>query len=204
MQGRLMMKRSFWLMLFAGLLSSGGAAHAEKPTRAGLAAGKIYVTAHKVKGTDVPELRVTAVVEAPPERIWPLVSNCNQFSRTMPRISSGRIVSRKGNVMICKVTVDVPFPLSDLTSTTHNTMDERPGKGYYARHWKMISGDYTKNRGSYIVSRFEKNPKRSLVRYIVFVIPKTNVPTWLRSMAQKKSLPKMIRKIRNIAKRMGW
>jgi len=42
------------------------------------------------------------------------------------------------------------------------------------------------------------------VRYVVFVIPKTSVPTWLRSMAQKKSLPKMIAKIRKIAKRMGW
>ena len=191
-------------LTLAACLLSPAAALAEKPTRAGLSSGKIYVNAHKVKGTDSPEMRIFAVVEAPPERIWPLVSNCNQFSRTMPRISKGRILSRKGNVMICRVTVDVPFPLSDLTSTTRNTIVTRASEGYYARHWKLISGDYTRNRGSYIVSRFDNNPKRSLVRYVVYVEPKTSVPTWLRSMAQKKSLPKMIRKIRGIAKRMGW
>ncbi len=186
------------------LVALPGAAGAERPTEAGLAKGKIYVNEHKVKGTDSPEMRITAVVEAPPERIWPLVSNCNQFSRTMPRISKGKILSRKGNIMVCRVTVDVPFPLSDLTSTTRNVIHKRPADGYYARHWKMISGDYKRNRGSYIVSRFKKNPKRTLVKYIVFVEPKMAVPTWLRAMAQKKSLPKMIRKIRNIAKSMGW
>lgn len=190
--------------LYLLVLTLPGAARAERPTEAGLARGKIYVNEHKVKGTDSPEMRVTAVVEAPPERIWPLVSNCNQFNRTMPRISKGKILSRKGNIMICRVTVDVPFPLSDLTSTTRNVIDKRPAEGYYARHWKMISGDYKRNRGSYIVSRFKKNPKRSLVKYIVFVEPNMYVPTWLRAMAQKKSLPKMIRKIRNIAKSMGW
>ena len=198
------MRCSLCLFICLACLLPPAAALADKPTKAGLAAGKIYVNAHKVKGTDAPEMRVHAVVEAPPERIWPLVSNCNQFSRTMPRISKGRILSRKGNIMICRVTVDVPFPLSDLTSTTKNVIVKREREGYYERRWTLISGDYKLNRGAYIVSRFNKNPKRSLVRYVVFVIPKTSVPPWLRSMAQKKSLPKMIAKIRKIAKRMGW
>ena len=191
-------------LLMACLLVLPTTALAEKPTKAGLSAGKIYVNAYKVKGTEAPEMRITAVINAPPARVWELVSNCNQFSRTMPRILKGRILSHKGNKMICRVTVDVPFPLSDLTSTTLNTIVKRQREGYYARHWKLISGDYTRNRGSYIVSRFNNNPRRSLVRYIVFVIPKTNVPTWLRAMAQKKSLPGMINKLRKIAKRMGW
>ena len=192
------------IIFIASLLVIPNMALAEKPTKAGLSAGKIYVNAYKVRGTEAPEMRITAVINAPPARIWPLVSNCNQFSRTMPRILKGRILSLKGNKMICRVTVDVPFPLSDLTSTTLNTITKREGQGYYARHWKLISGDYTRNRGSYIISRFNNNPKRSLVRYNVFVIPTTSVPTWLRAMAQKKSLPGMINKLRKIAKRMGW
>ena len=191
------------ITLIACLLVLPSPATAQKPTKAGLAAGKIFVQAFKVKGSEAPSMKLTAVIEAPPGKIWPLVSNCNQFSRTMPRIAKGRIVSSKGKHVICRVTVDLPFPLSNITSTTDGIHIIRKGQ-YYSRRWTLISGDYKENRGSWVLTRFEGNPRRTLVVYSVYVVPKTSIPNWLRTMAQKKSLPEMIKRMRKIAKNMGW
>lgn len=196
------MHRLTLLVVSFALLAAPAAALAQAATAKGLAAGKIYVTSHKVKGCDTPEIRVRAVIDAPPKKIWPLVSNCNQFSRTMPRIKKGRIVKRRGKHVFCKVTVDMPFPLSDITSTTDGVHVERPC--LYSRHWKLVSGDYTRNEGSWVLTCFNKNPRRTMVAYTVLAEPKTAVPTWLRTKAQKSSLPDMINKLRKIAKNMGY
>ena len=79
--------------------------------------GEIIVYSRIVKNSSTQEVVVKAVLEAAPVKVWRLVSRCNDFTWTMPRIKKSRQISRKGNRIVCTTTVDMPFPYKDLTAT---------------------------------------------------------------------------------------
>ena len=160
--------------------------------------GEILVYQKKVKGIDVPEMVVKAVINAPPEKVWAIVSRCQNYTRTMLRIKRSQELSRRGNNIVCKVTVDMPFPYSDITSTTR--VRHKVGNGRWHRSWRLISGDYTRNRGSWLLTRFKNDPKRTMAVYHALAVPKSWIPNWVRNLAQKKTLPKMIKRLRQLTK----
>lgn len=166
----------------------------------GLAKGKIRVQTEKVKGSDIPRVVVTAVVDAPPPKVWEVVSNCDKFEQRMPNIEQARIVSAKGNVVICEVEIDLPFPLSNLTARTRGI--HHVGPKVWSRKWSLIRGDYSFNDGSWVLTPYGKDGKRTLVVYKVHAEPDTHVPDWVREKAQKSSLPKMIKRIRQEVKKL--
>lgn len=160
-----------------------------------LGQGKIFVTTRNVGGS-TPEVRVTAVINAPAAKVWALVTNCNRFATTMPRIKAARELWRKGERVACRVTVDLPWPLSDLTSTTEAVHTIKPN--YRARVWKLVSGDYVQNRGSWVLRPFKGDKNRTHVEYTVHAVPKTWIPAWVRARAQKSTMPGIIKKLRKL------
>ncbi|MCA9670764.1 MAG: SRPBCC family protein [Myxococcales bacterium] len=160
-----------------------------------LAKGKIFVTTRNVGG-NTPEVKVTAVINAAPDKVWALVTNCNRFSTTMPRIKASKELWRKGSKVACTVTVDLPWPLSDLTSTTLATHTVKAD--YRARVWKLVSGDYTQNRGSWVLRPFKGDKNRTHVEYTVHAEPKTWIPAWIRARAQKSTMPGIIKRLRKL------
>ena len=163
-----------------------------------LGRGEIIVYSRTVRNSSTQEVVVKAVIDAAMPRVWKLVSRCNDFTRTMPRIKKSRELSRKGNVITCTTTVDMPFPYSDLTATIRAVHTYR--KGYWARRWDLISGDYLKYQGSWELTHFQGKKNRTLMVYRAHVKPKAWVPDWIRRMAQKRSLPAMIKKFRRLVK----
>jgi len=158
--------------------------------------GEIVVYTTAVKGSDVPATVVKAVINTAPERVWRLVSHCGDYPRTMLRIKAGTEVSRKGNDIVCRVTVDMPFPYSDLTATTR--VVHQVGGGRWSRRWTLMHGDYTANSGAWLLRRFGGDGNRTLVLYSAHAVPKAWVPGWVRDRAQKKTLPEMITKLRKL------
>ena len=171
-----------------------------------LDSGKIFVNAQKVRGYEQPMGVMRAVINAPPEIVWPLVGDCAEYTRTMVRVlESKKKMLGKGR-MHCTVKIDMPFPYSDIAGTTLSVVKEDPKTGEYSRVWKMLNkgeGDYEVNQGSWKVSRFLDDPNRTLVVYKALGVPKAWVPDWVRDMARNKSLPKMLKKIRKLAKK-AW
>ncbi len=161
--------------------------------------GEIIVYSRIVKNSSTQEVVVKAVLEAAPVKVWRLVSRCNDFTWTMPRIKKSRQISRKGNRIVCTTTVDMPFPYKDLTATIVAVHTLR--KGYWARRWDLIRGDYTKYQGSWVVTHFKGHKSRALLVYRAHVKPKAYIPDWIRRAAQKRSLPEMIKRFRKLAKK---
>jgi ribosome-associated toxin RatA of RatAB toxin-antitoxin module len=161
--------------------------------------GEIMVFGRPVKGSDLPEVVVKAVINAPPARVWALVSRCANYDKFMPRIKASRELSRKGGRILCRVTVDMPFPYSDLTATTE--VRHTVGKQRWYRRWKLIKGDYKVNRGSWVLTPFNGDNKRTYAVYRAQAVPNAYVPGAIRRMAQKSSLPKMIKALRAKTKR---
>lgn len=171
-----------------------------------LSRGKIFINAQAVRGFDQPMGVLRAVIEAPPEIVWPLVGDCARYKTTMNRVLESKKKLLGGGKMHCTVKIDMPFPYSDISGTTFSVVKEDLKAGVYSRKWKMLKGqegDYKENRGSWKVTRFLDDPNRTLVLYKAHGIPKVWVPNWVQTWARDKSLPKMVQKIRKLAKK-AW
>lgn len=180
------------------LLLTAASARAADDEDSRLEKGETVVTTRAVKGHETPETTGKAVINAPPAKVWSIVSRCGDYVRTMPRTKASKELSRQGNKVVCQVTIAMPAPYSNLTSTTDVTHTESPPK--FTRSWKMISGDYKYNNGSWVLAPFKGDPKRTLAVYTVLAEPKVYIPGWIRKAAQKKSLPDMMEALRKQTK----
>jgi hypothetical protein len=159
-----------------------------------LAAGEVLVESVPVEGSDVPRVVVKGVIEAPPSLVWAFISHCDLYAGKMPRISEAKELSREGDVATCRTVLDAPWPVSKLTATTKATMAEHDGT--FTRTWKLDSGDYAINEGSWTLSPFAGDAKRTMLLYQTRVQPKTSVPGFVQRWAQKSGLPDMLKAVR--------
>jgi ribosome-associated toxin RatA of RatAB toxin-antitoxin module len=158
------------------------------------ARGEVEVNAFPVTGSDAPRIVVRAVMDLPPKKIWQIVSDCARYKDHMPRVAASELVKKAGNVHTCKVTIAMPFPLSNLTATTEAVHAESDQS--MSRRWKLVSGDYKVNEGSWEVKALNAEGTSSLVTYTVHAEPTTAIPAFIRESAQKKALPDMIERVR--------
>ncbi len=162
--------------------------------RASLEHGEILVDAERVEGSDLPRIIVKGIVDAPPEKVWEIVSDCDVYERRLPRIREGRVVERSGNTVICELTVALPFPLSDMTARTKAKHIEGPPR--WSRTWTLLEGDYETNEGSWVIEGYGEEGNRCLVTYSVHAVPSGSVPSWAQRRAQQSSMPGIIERLR--------
>ncbi len=170
------------------------AQHARATDVVGLAAGEIFVTSATVPNFKEKQIHVEAVINAKPERVWAIVSDCANFKKTMPTISESELVSRQGNVFVCRSTLDLTWPLPNLIATTR--VVQTVVNGSWRAEWTLVSGDYKYNQGQWNLSVFEGDPGRTFVVYEVLVSPTIVVPDALTLFGKTQALPNMIRGLR--------
>ena len=183
-------------LIALALLLAAPSAFAAKDKRARLDAGEVLTFTKPVPGSTLPQITGMAVIDAPPQMIWRIIDRCGDYKKTMPRTLMAAEISRKGNKVRCTLTVDMPYPLDDLTSVTDSVHTVVPGKKY-VRAWTLVRGDYTKNDGSWTIVPFNESGTRSLVVYKLHVEPKTDVPDAIKRAAQKRALPDLMEKLRS-------
>jgi ribosome-associated toxin RatA of RatAB toxin-antitoxin module len=159
----------------------------------------VVVRATAVKGSDMPRITAKAILSQPPEKVWAIVSDCSKYKGRMPRVASAQLVKKEGNKFTCKVTIEVPFPFSNLTATTEAVHEESP-EGM-TRRWKLVSGDYKKNEGSWEIKPLEGGTK-SQVTYTLHVEPNTSLPSSILEAAQKKAIPDLFVRLEQEAAKM--
>ena len=163
--------------------------------KARLSRGEIITAQEQVEGSEVPAATVKAVVEAPPQTVWRIVSDCGRYRETMPRIAASKELSRDGQTVTCEVTADLPFPLKDLTSTTRAVHEVVPNERY-SRTWSLVEGDYDENRGSWVLTPFDGDVTRTLVSYRVQAKPKIAIPQSVARSFQTRALPDVVKRLR--------
>ena len=183
------------LLAIVLVLSLGTIAFAAGSKKARLGAGEIILNTQKVPGSEQPRATVMAVVDAPASKIWGILSKCSDYKRTMVRVVESKELWVKGKVHRCKVTIDLPFPLSTLTAVTDAVHTVIPGKKW-ERKWTLVEGDYEKNSGSWTLAPFTADGSRTLVVYKVHAIPNLPIPDGIRRAAQRKTLPNIMKNLR--------
>jgi ribosome-associated toxin RatA of RatAB toxin-antitoxin module len=192
------MTRTLKWLLVGLLLTAAAPASAADDEESRLDKGETVVTNRTVKGYDTPETTGKAVINAPPAKVWSIISRCGDYVKTMPRTKASKELSREGNKVVCLVTISMPAPYSNLTAKSEATHTESPPK--FVRAWKMIEGDYKYNQGSWVLTPFKGDPKRTLAVYTVLAEPKAYIPGWIRKASQKKTLPDIMDRLRQQTK----
>lgn len=183
------MNNPFLLLPLLGLLVT-LATPASADVTERLKKGEVIVNEKKLPQFSSPGVKAVGVIKAPMEKLWPLIDRCANYKTTMLLIDKAREISRKGNEVLCEITVDLPFPLDDITCTTKAIHTEQPGK-MYKRAWSLVSGDYEYNEGSWTLVPFQGSATETLLVYETQVQPNTMIPDALRSFAQKKTIPNL-------------
>lgn len=159
----------------------------------------VQVRTTAVKGSDMPRITAKAVLSQPPEKVWKVVSDCAKYKGRMARVVSARLVKKEGNKHTCEVTVEMPFPFSNLTAVTEATHEESAEK--LTRRWKLVKGDYKRNTGSWEIKPVDGG-KKSEVTYTLHVEPNISLPNAIIEAAQKKALPDMFVKLEQEAAKL--
>ena len=95
----------------------------------------------------------------------------------------------------CRVTVDMPLGMDDLTAVTDAIHTVKKNK-MYRRKWTLVKGDYSKNSGEWLLTPFAKDPNRTLVVYQVHAVPTSSIPVSVLKLAQRKAIPNLFEKLK--------
>ncbi len=187
------------LRALIGALALLASAPAEaKDWTAALERGEIMVYRESVPGEAEPWAVMKAVIERPPLEVLRVIEDCDRYRDTMPRIRRARRDSKGPGWDICTVTVAMPFPYKDATATSRATTTVRDGGRTIRREWKLLGGDYVRNEGSWTLTTFQGDPRRTLAVYRAYARPKAWVPAWIRRTAETRVLPETIEKFRKV------
>jgi len=167
-------------------------------TEARVKRGEVVCKTEPVPGYPTPKLTVHALVEKPVTRVWALIEASQNYAQYMPRVKNAKELSRNGDTVRCQQTIEMPFPLKNLTSTTEAKHTVIEGE-LYKREWKLVQGDYKRNEGAWMFEPFEGDQNRTLVQYQIHAEPKTKIPKKLQSLVQEKAMPKLIKVLRDNA-----
>ena len=199
------MSRSFLLLAaLAAVLVGARPALAERPYFNGpqtkmLEDGQVIVRRLEPTGGTGVAARAVGLVDASPQVVWPVIRDCQHFSKFMPRTRSSKLIERTGNVATCEVVVDMPFPFDDLSSVVKSTETEKAGS--YARTWTLVRGTYKRNQGTWEVHPWKGG--RSLLVYQLDIDPEISIPDAIIRKAQTGSLPDVFEAVRKRSQQTG-
>jgi hypothetical protein len=165
---------------------------------AALDRGEIMVYRESVRGEAETWVVMKAVIERSPLEVLRLIEDCDRYRVTMPRIRNARRDRKGAGWDICTVTVAMPFPYKDATATSRATSTIRDGGRTIRRDWRLLSGDYERNEGSWTLTPFGGDPRRTLAVYKAFAKPTAWVPGWIRRTAETRVLPETIERFRKV------
>jgi hypothetical protein len=162
-----------------------------------LAAGEVFVSTEAVPGSEVPRIKMKAVIDAPPEQVWAIIDDCGNYEKTMPNIAASKELARDrdAGTVVCRTTASLPFPLPNLTGETMGTISVEPGVRY-SRSWRFLRGDYNTNTGGWVLTPFKGDPKRTYAEYQLHTDPKIHIPQTFIISATKSKFPGIIHRLR--------
>ena len=166
--------------------------------RVRLERGEVVVRSWKSK-RGFPRGLARVLIEAPPEHVFRIIDNCNRYRYNMKLVSHSKQLSRKGPVVVCEVVVDLPFPFGSLRSVTKGV--HQVGPPVWGRKWTLVSGDYQVNQGAWELTRYRKDAGRTLVTYRTHIEPDMSLPDFVVASSQKRSLPMMLKGLRDLVVR---
>ena len=165
--------------------------------RTRLDAGEVVVRDLPPTEADGIGILLAGLVEATPDQVWAVMSDCDQQDEFIPRILYAAVRDRDGDSHTCELVVALPFPLGELRTATRNQVRRLPDGGHQ-RRWNLLPGDwdYRHNSGSWTVHPYQGG-RRSLLVGRMDLVPKSVLPLWILHDGQVRQAPETFAAIRN-------
>ena len=161
---------------------------------AALDRGEVVKRVEPVKGAAVSRVRAYIVIDAPPQKMFALIDQCNDYIKIMPRMTYSKELKRQGNRVTCKVKIKLPYFLGTLESVTQGIHTVGPPS--WGRAWTLVSGNYKRNVGRWHLTAYQGNPAKTLVQYVLHGVPDLSIPDVLLRKANGAAIPGMLRQFR--------
>jgi uncharacterized protein YndB with AHSA1/START domain len=166
-----------------------------------LANGEVIVYLKAVRGP-IKEGTAMGVVEAPPEKVFRVVTDNEDFEQFMPYVKQSEVERLTEASIINYQYLDFPFPIGDRYYKLHILRRiENTNKGKVLKStWTYVkgSGNIKDTYGSWILEEYGQG--KTLVTYVVCTDPGGSLPKWALNMATKISLPQVIGRVRQRVK----
>ena len=153
---------------------------------------------YKIKGYGVPRIVAEAVVDAPAAALFAIVSDCRNIKQLVDAVDAVKLISRTATRHRCWIHVDTPFPFSALESTMDYRKRVTPTRATMS--FKMVTGDYLRNRGTWTFTPFDTASKRTLVRYDLHCVPKMRSPDAAITWGTERNIRGMLKKLRKMVR----
>lgn len=190
------------LALLVALLAGG--AHAGPPKLSAdqlseLRDGEVLVIERTPTNNEGVAARAIGLVDFPPAKVWPVITDCANYHKYMPRTVKSAVRGETPGGHLCFIEIDMP-PLFDNLWSLVDAKNTANPDGSYRRHWLFQKGTYSHNIGSWELFPFDGGQKTLLV-YNIDVNPDVTLPDWVIASAQTGALPDLFEAVAGETKR---
>jgi len=183
---------------FAAVAPGPLAAAAGCPAIAGLEArlheGEVLVELHEVASSPIKEGCAIGWVPAPVDEVLEVIWNAEAYEEFLPHVADSSVAVGSGGEVLNTQVLALPFPIRDRHYTVRLERQSTADGGAEVR-WTYVagSGNVDETRGSW---RLDAEGDSTWVTYRVLTDPGGMVPKWAANRAARKTLPDVLRAVR--------
>ena len=137
--------------------------------------GEILSYLKKIEGTKLSIGEAQAIIEAPPARVWNMVTDYNRQDEFAPRTKEIEITKIMGNVVWVYMVLDAPWPLEDAKFTLKVLHD----KEELRTNWNLVEGNIQESYGSWDLDPVPGKPNQTLAKYTLLYDDGRPIPKWI-------------------------
>lgn len=154
-------------------------------------------------GSDVKEVRAVGEVDAPPERVYQVITDFEHYAEFMPYLEDSKVIKRSDDEVVTWAIMNAPMvsrrdwivrvkldPKNKL-GTTWTLATEGPPPSDRAVRLKV-------NDGSWTLEPLDGG-KRTRCTYYLYTDPGGSIPTWIANKANTMALPDLFEAVRKRA-----
>lgn len=170
----------------------------------------VKVYGRKRGDSDVREMKAIGMINAPPADVWKAVRDYDNYTKTMPYVEDGKVLSREGGDKVTVLYSKLNTPLVDRRDYIIRLVDEsnwQEGKGFMKVTWTVVNDMDDKvpvlkdvvrvriNEGYWLLEPREEG-KKTFATYYVYTSPGGSLPNFIINKANTIAVPSVFEAIK--------
>jgi len=158
-----------------------------------------YIEHRVARDSRFPQVRVTVVIQAPPSKVYAVISDYDHFSEFVPYVRDSRTIADQSGERLIFQRLHFPGPLADRSYVIRATRHNNPiGKGSYREEWALVKKQDAVDELTGLVPKafsgfWELTPVQggaaTEATYSIHMDPGGYWPAWLITPAVNRYLP---------------
>jgi coenzyme Q-binding protein COQ10 len=181
-------------LVFVLVLTVFPSAWAKETDEVQLQKGKVLTRLEEVPGSKLKKGITTAILDAPSEKVWDVITDFAHYKEFMPKFKESRVLEQKESGVKYYSYLNMPWPISDVTYECDVTFSA--DRSSY--DFKMTPGTGKGVKDFYGTWSLQKtdDPKKTLATYSLFFQTDRGYPNWAVNMGTEKTIGQTMKAVR--------